>query len=57
MTTDNEQWKANGDCDICRRKSYCKKPCKKRKDKCYNEISKFFYKYIPERFENIKEQK
>ena len=48
MKTDNEQWKSNGDCDICRRKSYCKKQCKKRKDNYYNEILKLFYKYIPE---------
>lgn len=24
---DNEQWKSNGNCNICRRKSYCKKDC------------------------------
>lgn len=25
----NEQWKLNGDCNLCRRKNYCKKPCTK----------------------------
>lgn len=24
---DNEQWKSEGNCEICRRKSYCKKSC------------------------------
>lgn len=24
---DNEQWKSNGDCSICRRKEYCRKSC------------------------------
>lgn len=24
----SEQWKLVGDCSICRRKSYCSKPCK-----------------------------
>lgn len=23
----NEQWKLNGDCRLCRRKNYCNKPC------------------------------
>ena len=23
----NEQWKSGGNCEICRRKSYCKKNC------------------------------
>lgn len=26
-----DQWKDYGDCSICRRKSYCKKTCSKRK--------------------------
>lgn len=31
----NDQWKLSGDCKLCRRKSYCKKPCtanKRRKE-------------------------
>ena len=27
----NEQWKADGDCSKCRRKSYCSKQCKANK--------------------------
>lgn len=23
----NEQWKSDGDCSICRRKEYCRKSC------------------------------
>lgn len=26
----NEQWLLNGDCEICRRRNYCKKDCTKR---------------------------
>lgn len=26
---DNEQWLTDGNCSICRKKSYCKKDCKK----------------------------
>lgn len=25
----NEQWKLNGDCSLCRRKNYCSKHCTK----------------------------
>lgn len=25
---DNEQWLLDGDCNQCRRKNYCSKPCK-----------------------------
>lgn len=25
---DTEQWLSTGNCDLCRRKKYCKKPCK-----------------------------
>lgn len=29
MSTDHtEQWLSDGKCSICRRKNYCKKPCK-----------------------------
>ncbi len=24
----NEQWLSSGNCDICRRRKYCSKPCK-----------------------------
>lgn len=27
MNIDNEQWKSDGDCYICRRKEYCRKTC------------------------------
>lgn len=27
----NEQWKLNGDCEICRRAKYCTKGCKKQR--------------------------
>lgn len=31
MMTD-EQWKKEGRCSLCRRKSYCKNPCKSHKN-------------------------
>lgn len=33
-----EQWLHQGDCKECRRKSYCKKPCKAHKEKIENDI-------------------
>ena len=30
MMFDNEQWKSDGNCEICRRKSYCRKTCTAR---------------------------
>ncbi len=27
----NEQWLRGGNCDLCRRKNYCSKPCKAAK--------------------------
>ena len=29
----DEQWKSGGDCDICRRKNYCKNACKANKER------------------------
>lgn len=34
----NEQWKLNGQCSICRRKSYCKKQCKANKENFKQEV-------------------
>lgn len=31
MADINEQWLRNGDCSLCRRRNYCKKPCKAHK--------------------------
>jgi len=28
---DNDQWLQGGDCNICRRRRYCSKPCKMSK--------------------------
>lgn len=28
-----DQWKRTGNCELCRRKSYCKKPCKAKKNR------------------------
>lgn len=26
--TDTDQWLSTGNCDVCRRRKYCSKPCK-----------------------------
>lgn len=31
MSSNNEQWLSNGDCNLCRREKYCSKPCKANK--------------------------
>lgn len=35
----NEQWKGEGNCDICRRKNYCRKLCKPAKLRQQAEIA------------------
>lgn len=40
----NEQWKLNGNCDLCRRKYYCKNKCKAHKERVDTEIRMAFYK-------------
>lgn len=39
--SDNDQWLQGGDCNICRRRKYCSKPCKlskNRKDRIVKEL-------------------
>lgn len=31
MANENEQWLLNGECNKCRRQSYCSKPCTRNK--------------------------
>lgn len=38
----NEQWKSDGKCLICRRKSYCKKACSASKKAFQRDIMKAF---------------
>ena len=38
----SEQWKLNGQCSICRRKSYCKKQCKANKENFKTEVKNTF---------------
>lgn len=44
MTDRSEQWKLNGQCSICRRKSYCKKQCKTNKENFKTEVKTTFTK-------------
>ena len=34
----NEQWKLDGDCSICRRRSYCSKICTRNRNKNRAEL-------------------
>lgn len=38
----NEQWKSDGDCSLCRRKSYCKKECSAHNKRFRREIGRAF---------------
>lgn len=38
----NEQWKTDGNCSICRRKPYCKKACSAHKKSLQREIGRDF---------------
>ena len=37
----NEQWNDKGNCNICRRQNYCKKPCKACKERREYELKCF----------------
>lgn len=41
---ESEQWKNGGDCNKCRRKKYCTKPCKLNRYRQKEHISKITYK-------------
>lgn len=38
MTLNNEQWKSDGDCNLCRRQSYCNHLCKKKEARLTAEM-------------------
>lgn len=48
----NEQWKLDGNCELCRRKNYCKTQCsmsKKNVDRTiHNAVMNTFFKGIPQ---------
>lgn len=33
MAADNERWLSDGNCLLCRRAKYCRKPCKPQKER------------------------
>ena len=39
---DNEQWKSDGNCSICRRKTYCKKACSASKKAVQRDVMRAF---------------
>lgn len=45
----NEQWKLDGDCIICRRRSYCSKVCSRNRNKSLSELNNLFAKLMVQR--------
>lgn len=45
----NEQWKLDGDCSICRRRSYCSKVCARNRNKSLSELNNLFAKLMVHR--------
>lgn len=45
----NEQWKLDGDCSICRRRSYCSKVCARNRNKSLSELYNLFAKLMVHR--------
>ena len=57
----SEQWKLEGNCDICRRSNYCSKPCtvakKKSNKELYNHVASAMFASLAGRLdEEIKEK-
>lgn len=45
---ENEQWKTGGDCNKCRRQSYCNKPCKQSRQQFVKYLIEQYTKEHPE---------
>jgi len=45
---ENEQWKGGGDCNKCRRQSYCHKPCKKSRQQFVKNLIAQYINEHPE---------
>ena len=39
----SEEWLTDGDCDKCRRKKYCKTPCKAHKERFVRRVNNIMY--------------
>ena len=48
MTDKTEQWNLDGDCDLCRRKKYCSKPCTKAKRQAHAETKRLVKQILNE---------
>lgn len=44
MKSSAEQWKLNGNCTMCRRRTYCKTICRARRESSRYEIQKIIEK-------------
>ena len=49
----SEQWKIDGDCKVCRRDSYCTKPCKLRKTR----LDRIFARAVADKKMKLETQK
>ena len=45
----NDQWKLDGDCSLCRRRSYCSKVCTRNRNKTRAEIKNLVGKIMVQR--------
>lgn len=42
LVADNEQWKSDGNCELCRRQKYCSKDCKAAKGRAERILTEAF---------------
>ena len=57
----SEQWKLDGNCDICRRNKYCSKPCtiakRKTNKELYNSVASAMFASMMGKLDNEIEEK
>lgn len=53
---ENEQWRLNGNCDICKRKKYCTKGCKINREKKEQLLDALVREAFFKRIFHIKEE-
>lgn len=51
---DNERWKSDGDCSICRRKEYCNKDCSAHQHRVNRMIKKAFFNSVSSKILTVK---
>lgn len=49
----NEQWLSGGDCSLCRRSSFCRKPCKPAQRRNASMMASIYAQAIAKRLGNV----